>query len=140
MSYKRIFKKVSKSYNTIRILDFDNNTFTQYNTSTNIGFPFGIPYIATAQEMGYKDLKECYKSLKTRKILGEEIDYKEQRETERIAYIQLGVEIIKEHNRININDFADVCNKLGKYGMNFIDAQEQIIGTYLHIIGEVLTW
>lgn len=139
MNNLRVFKEVRNVCNTIRVFDFDNNIFTQYNTAENANFPFGVPFTKTAKEMGYKDLKECYKSLKNRNQLGEEIDYKEQREAERLGYIYLGVERIKQHNRINTNDFADVCDKLGKYGMNFVDAQNVITAQYLYETGEVKT-
>lgn len=137
MSNKKVFKQKRNVCNEIKIFDFENNTYTQYNTAINTGFPFGVPLITTAEQMGYKDLKECYKTLKSRNMLGIEVDYTEQKEAERIGYINLGVERIRKNNRINTNDFADVCNKLGKYGMNFVDAQDSIINAYLYNIGEV---
>jgi len=72
------------------------------------------------------------KALKERKLLGQEIDYQEQKESERIGYIKLGIERIKRHERINTNDFEDVINKLSSYGLGFVDAQNQIISAYQH--------
>jgi len=119
-------------WNEIKIIDFETGEFTQYNTNRNIGFPFGNPYSTTVFKMGYSSVKECLKSLKERNILGYEIDHAEQKESERMGYINLGVERIKRAGRINTNDFEDVCNKLSNYGMGFCDAQNSIIECHLH--------
>jgi len=119
-------------WNEIKIIDFETGSFTQYNVDDNIGFPFGTPWKTTVFEMGYTSVKECLKTLKERNLLGHEVDNAEQKESERIGYIKLGVERIKRAGRINTGDFEDVCNKLSKYGMGFCDSQNSITECYLH--------
>lgn len=80
--------------------------------------------------MGYDSVKACIKELKQRNFLGQEIDYTEQLKSEKIGLINLGVDRIKRHDRMNTNDFKDVIEKLSKYGLGFTDAQNQIIATY----------
>ena len=135
MSVKTYVKDCKNySWNEIKIIDTETGEFTQYNTDKSIGFPFGNPCITTVFQMGYKSVDEFLKTLKERNSLGYEIDYKKQKESERIGYINLGVERIKRAGRINTNDFEDVCNKLSKYGMGFCDAQNSITACYLHNI------
>ena len=124
------------SWNEIKIIDTETGEFTQYNTDKNIGFPFGIPCITTVLKMGYKSVDECLKTLKERNYLGYEIDNAEQKESERIGYINLGVERIKRVGRVNTKDFEDVCNKLSGYGMGFCDSQNSITACYLHSLEE----
>ena len=69
---------------------------------------------------------------KERNFLGTEVNYKDQKESERIGYINLGIERIKRNNRINTKDFEDIIIKLCDYGMGFVDAQNCIIESYLH--------
>jgi len=123
-------------WNEIKIIDFETGDFTQYNVDSCIGFPFGTPWKTNIFEMGYKSVNECLKTLKERNLLGHEVDYKEQKESERIGYINLGVERIKRAGRINTKDFEDVCNKLSKYGMGFCDSQNSITAFYLHRLEE----
>ncbi len=132
----RAFKQVTKEgWNYIRIFNEDNNTFLQYTVDSEHGFPFGTPYKTTFSDMGYHSAKEAMDTLKERKFLGEEINYKEQREIERCGLITLGVIRIKNHERVNTNDFDDVIQKLAAYGMNYCDAQNVIIGNYEYEMG-----
>jgi len=130
----KVFKKESKNYNhnEIRIINLETGDYTSYNQEKNIGFPFGIPYNTTVFKMGYKSVDECLKTLKDRNFLGCEVDFKEQKESERIGYINLGIERIKRAERINTDDFKDVVETLSKYGMGFCDAQNCIIANYLN--------
>ena len=132
----KAFVKDCKNYswNEVRIIDTETGEFTHYNTSKSIGFPFGNPYTTTVFQMGYKSVDECLKSLKKNNYLGDEIGYKEQKESERIGYIKLGMERIKRAGRVNTTDFEDICNKLNKYGMGFCDAQNSIIECHLQCI------
>lgn len=134
---KKVYKEIGNKCNTIRIFDYDNNTFTMYHTSKNIGFPFGIPQHELITDMGYTSLDDAIKQLTHRGHINKYqlIDYGIQRENEKIAYIQLGVERIKRNNRVNTNDFIDVIEKLQSYGLGFCDAQNQIIGLYEYQIG-----
>jgi hypothetical protein len=129
----KTFKKElnSHDYNEIRIINLESGEFTHYFQDKNIGFIFS-DYTTTVFEMGYKSVKECIKELRSRGLLGQEVDYKEQKESERIGYIKLGVERIKRAGRVNTNDFEDVITKLSKYGMGFCDAQNVITETYLY--------
>lgn len=129
---KRVFKnEISyKGWAEIRIIDLENNTFTFYHVDNAIGFPFGVHMHMTITEMGYTSAKDCIKQLKHRKLLGIELDYKEQKEAERLGLLKLGVERIKMHNRVNTKDFEDIIQQLSAYGLNYCDAQEQIIGLY----------
>jgi len=131
----KTFVKEYKNYgwNEIKVIDIETGDFTQYNVCNIIGFPFGTPWETTVFEMGYNSVKECLKTLKERNFLGYEVDHKEQKESERIGYVNLGVERIKRAGRVNTKDFEDVCNKLSKYGMGFCDAQNQITSAYLHM-------
>lgn len=123
----------NKWYN-IKIINIETGEFTTYHQDRTIGFPFGKPYTRTVYEMGYKDVKSCLTELKRRGILGQEIDYNEQMESEKIGYINLGVDRIKRHKRINTLDFKDVIEKLENYGLGFVDAQNIIGATYLNSI------
>ena len=127
----KVFKRECINYNEVRIINIKTGEITSYHTHKDIGCPFGIPYKTTVFEMGYKSVNECLKTLKERKFLGNEVDYKEQKEVERIGYIKLGIERIKKAGRINTTDFEDICNKLSNYGMGFCDAQNVIIANYL---------
>lgn len=129
---KKVYKQIGNKYNTIRVFDYDNNTFTMYQTEKTIGFPFGIPQHELITDMGYKSLNDAIKQLTKRGHVNQDqlIDYKEQRESDKAGYIQLGVERIKLKNRVNTDDFIDVIEKLKDYGLNFVDAQNQIIGLY----------
>jgi hypothetical protein len=129
----KTFKKELKNYtyNEIHIIDTDTGEFTHYMQDKNIGFIFS-DYNTDVFKMGYKSITECLKSLRERNILGQEINFEEQKESERIGYIKLGVERIKRAGRINTNDFEDVCNKLSKYGMGFVDAQNVITAVYIN--------
>lgn len=66
------------------------------------------------------------------KVFKRELKNRNEKESERIRYINLGVERIKLNNRINTLDFEDVIEKLSGYGMGFVDAQNCIIETYLY--------
>ena len=134
MAIKTFVKEYKNhGWNEIKIIDFETGEFTQYNVCNTIGFPFGTPYNTTVFEMGYKSVNECLKALKERNLLGYEIEYKKQRESEKIGYINLGVERIKRAGRINTNDFEDIIKKLASYGLGFCDAQNQITSAYLHM-------
>jgi len=130
----KTFVKDCKNYswNEVKIINLETGEFTQYNTDKSIGFPFGMPYTTTVFEMGSNSVKEFLKTLKERNFLGIEVDHEEQKESERIGYINLGVERIKRAGRVNTTDFEDICNKLSKYGMGFCDAQNSIVACHLH--------
>jgi len=134
----RTFVKEYKNHgwNEIKIIDIETGDFTQYNVCNTIGFSFGDPWKTSVFEMGYTSVKECLKTLKERNYLGYEVNYAEQKESERIGYIKLGVERIDKAGRINTKDFEDVCNKLSGYGMGFCDAQNSIIECHLHSLEE----
>jgi len=119
-------------WNEIKVIDLETGEFTQYNVCNTIGFPFGTPYQTTVFEMGYTSVNECLKALKERNYLGYEVNNAEQKESERIGYIKLGVERIKRAGRVNTKDFEDVCNKLSGYGTGFCDVQNSITECYLH--------
>lgn len=127
----KAFKKECSQYHEVRIINLETGEFTRYFQDKHIGFTFSN-YTTTVFEMGYKSVNECIKTLKDRNFLGNEVDCKEQKESERIGYINLGVERIKRAGRINTNDFEDVCNKFSNYGMGFVDAQNVITGNYLY--------
>ena len=137
MAIKTFVKEYKNhGWNEIKIIDFETGEFTQYNECNTIGFPFGTPYQTTVLEMGYTSVKECLKTLKERNLLGYEVDIKEQKESERIGYIKLGVERIKRAGRVNTKDFEGICDKLGGYGMGFCDSQNSITACYLHSLEE----
>jgi len=98
--------------------------------SKNTRFPFGKPFDSSMEDMGYTSVKECIKSLKGRGLLGEEIALNELKEIERMGYIQLGVERLNRAGVCDCSKIIDVCENLARYGMNYIDAQNQIIGMY----------
>lgn len=125
----KVFKSNHDKWNEIRIINFETGEFTKYFQDKNIGFTFS-EYTTTVFEMGYKSVNDCIKELKHRKYLGTEIDYKEQKNSEKLGLLKLGVDRIKRNNRVNTNDFEDVINKLAAYGLNYCDAQNQIIGLY----------
>lgn len=126
----KIFKNERNDYNEIRVINDETGEYTSYLQDKVIGFTYSI-YNTNIFDMGYKSAKECLKTLKERKFLGIAVDYKEQKESERIGYIKLGAERIKRAGRINTNDFEDICNKLSNYGMGFCDAQNCITEAYI---------
>lgn len=118
----------------IRLINIETGEFIFYHQTKEMGFPFGKPYKTTVTKMGYKDVKSCLKELKQRGSLGKEISFEEQRQNEKIGYINLGVERIKRAGEINTNDFKDIIEKLNNYSLGFVDAQNTIIKTYLNLI------
>lgn len=135
---KRVFREDRGQNYQIKVIDLEENTLTLYDQdkSYGLGFPFGEPFTKTIEEWGYNSVEDCIKKLKARGLITNEVDYQEQLQSEKIGFINLGVDRIKRHNRINTNDFKDVIEKLSKYGLGFVDAQNTIIANYLHSIEE----
>lgn len=133
---KKVFKEDKGQNYQIKIIDLEKNTITLYSQDKNygLGFVFGKPFTQTIEEWGYKSPNDYIKKLKARGILGVEVDYEEQLRSEKIGFINLGVDRIKRHRRINTKDFEDVIKSLSKYGLGFVDAQNTIIASYLHSI------
>ena len=128
---KRVFIKEVERMKEVRIFDLDNNTFTFYYHSKNLGFKFGVEKAFSVEEMGYKSIKDMIKELKKRNLLGSEISYQELLELEKIGYIKLGADRIKRAGRINAADFQDVIKKLKKHDIDPIDSERTIIESYL---------
>ena len=135
---KRIFRQETsnKKYYEIKIFNMDNGDFIHYMQNKEVGFIFGYSE-SNALKMGYTSIEECMKEIKRRKSLGSEIDYKQQRESEKLGWINLGVLRIKRKNRVNTKDFEDVILKLSSYGLGYCDAQNMIIASYEHELQEV---
>ena len=131
---KRVFIKEVERMKEVRMFDLDNNTFTFYYHSKNLGFKFGVEKSFLIEEMGYKSIKHMIKELKKRNLLGTEISYQELLELEKIGYIKLGIERIKRAGRINTADFQDIIEKLKKYGIDPAASQKMIIESYLNSI------
>ena len=131
---KRVFIKEVEKMKEIRIFDLDNNTFTFYYHSKNLGFKFGVEKSFLIEEMGYKSIKHMIKELKKRNLLGTEISHQELFDLEKIGYIKLGADRIKRAGRINAADFQDIIEKLKKYGIDSIDSERTIIESYLSSI------
>ena len=131
---KRVFIKEVERMKEIRIFNLDDNTFTFYYHSENLGFKFGVEKAFSVEEIGYKSIKHMIKELKKRNLLGTEISYQELLELEKIGYIKLGIDRIKRAGRINAADFQDVIKKLKKYGIDPADSQKMIIQSYLNSI------
>ena len=129
---KRVFIKEVEKMKEIRIFDLDNNTFTFYYHSKNLGFKFGVEKSFLIEEMGYKSIKYMIKELKKRNLLGSEISCQELLELEKIGYIKLGADRIKRAGRINAADFQDIIEKLKKYGIDPGAAAKMIIESYLN--------
>ena len=127
----KVYKRLASCNNSseIIIINFDNGDFTSYKQDKTIGFTYGL-YKTNIKDMGYKSIDDCIKALKYREFLGKEIDYKEQKQSEKQGLINLGVYRIKRNNRINTTDFEDVIEKLSYYGLGYCDAQNIIIATY----------
>ena len=131
---KRVFIKEAERMKEVRIFNLDNNTFTFYYHSKNLGFKFGVEKSFLVEVMGYKSIKHMIKELKKRNLLGAEISYRELFDLEKIGYIKLGIERIKRAGRINTADFQDVIEKLKKYGIDPAASQKMIIESYLNSI------
>ena len=136
---KKVFKEIMngsskdmKDIFQIKIIDTDKETFITYYQTSNLGFPFGKKFTQNIKDMGYIDTKDCIKKLKHRKLLTNEVDYEEQLESEKIGYINLGIDRIKRHGEINTKHFEDVIENLKEYGLGYCDAQNIIIGGYLN--------
>ena len=132
---KKVFIEKCNQFNTVKVFDLDTNTIEIYNVSKNSGFPFGQKTKYTVEEMGYSSIEDAIKQLKKRNLLHEEVDYKQQKSNEKLGYLKLGAERIKRAGRICSTDFEDVINKLKSYGLNYCDAQNQIIGYYEYEVG-----
>lgn len=133
---KRVFKEDNGQDYQIKVIDLETNTMTLYHQdkSYGLGFVFSELFTKTIQEWGYSSANDMIKKLKKRGLLTNEVDYEEQLKSEKIGFINLGVDRIKRHNRINTNDFKDVIEKLSNYGLGFVDAQNTIIASYLNSI------
>ena len=131
---KRVFIKELERMKEVRMFNLDNNTFTFYYHSKNLGFKFGVEKAFSVEEMGYKSIKHMIKELKKRNLLGAEISCQELLELEKIGYIKLGADRIKRAGRINAADFQDVIEKLKKYGIDPAASQKMIIESYLNSI------
>ena len=131
---KRVFIKEVERMKEVTMFDLDNNTFTFYYHSKNLGFKFGVEKAFSVEEMGYKSIKDMIRELKKRNLLGTEISYQELLELEKIGYIKLGADRIKRAGRINAADFQDVIEKLKKYGIDPAASQKMIIESYLSSI------
>ena len=127
---KRVFIKEAERMKEVRMFDLDNNTFTFYYHSKNLGFKFGVEKSFSVEVMGYKSIKHMIKELKKRNLLGTEISHQELFDLEKIGYIKLGIERIKRAGRINTADFQDVIEKLKKYGIDPAASQRTIIESY----------
>ena len=125
----------NKKYWELRIFNMENGDFHHYMQDKEIGFIFG-DYPTTVTKIGYESITDCMKELKSRKLLGTEVDYKEQRESEKIGFINLGVLRIKRKGRVNTKDFEDIIQKLSSYGLGYCDAQNMIIASYENHIDE----
>ena len=131
---KRVFIKEVERMKEVRMFNLDNNTFTFYYHSKNLGFKFGVEKSFLIEEMGYKSIKHMIKELKKRNLLGSEISCQELLELEKIGYIKLGADRIKRAGRINAADFQDVIEKLKKYGIDPAASQKMIIESYLNSV------
>lgn len=133
---KRVFKEDKGQDYQIKIIDLEANTMTLYSQdkSYGLGFVFSEPFTQTIQEWGYTSAKDCIKKLKSRGLLTNEVDYQEQLQSEKIGFINLGVDRIKRAGRINTKDFESVIKKLSEYGLGYTDAQNTIIASYLNSI------
>ena len=131
---KRVFIKEAERMKEVKIFNLNDNTFTFYYHSKNLGFKFGVEKSFSVEVMGYKSIKHMIKELKKRNLLGAEISYQELFDLEKIGYIKLGIERIKRAGRINAADFQDVIEKLKKYGIDPAASQKMIIESYLNSI------
>ena len=129
---KRVFIKEVERMKEVTMFDLDNNTFTFYYHSKNLGFKFGVEESFSVEVMGYKSIKHMIKELKKRNLLGTEISHQELFDLEKIGYIKLGIERIKRAGRINAADFQDIIEKLKKYGIDPGAAAKMIIESYLN--------
>ena len=127
---KRVFIKEVERMKEVTMFDLDNNTFTFYYHSKNLGFKFGVEKSFSVEVMGYKSIKHMIKELKKRNLLGAEISHQELLELEKIGYIKLGADRIKRVGRINTADFQDIIEKLKKYGIDPGAAAKRIIESY----------
>ena len=125
----KVYKSESEEWDGITIINTETSNIKMYRVAKE-GYVIGDIWSKNVNDLGYNNLTECIKILKNRNFLGAEINYKDQKESERLGYIQLGIERIKLNNRVNTKDFEDVIQKLAAYGMNFVDAQNTIIGNY----------
>ena len=131
---KRVFIKEVERMKEVRIFNLNDNTFTFYYHSKNLGFKFGVEESFSVEVMGYKSIKHMIKELKKRNLLGTEISHQELLELEKIGYIKLGADRIKRAGRINAADFQNVIEKLKKYGIDPAASQKMIIESYLNSI------
>lgn len=110
---KRAFKRElnGNTWNEIHIVDDETNEFTQYMQDKKFGFTFS-QYTDSVIKMGYTSAKECIKQLKERNLIGNEVNYDEQMESERIGKINL----LAEQKRIK-NNPEEYNRRLAALGM-----------------------
>jgi hypothetical protein len=89
----RTFKRVlnSNTWNEIHIVDTETGEYKHYMQDKAFGFAFSQDS-GIVSDIGYKSVNEYLKTLKERNYLGEEVDYTEQIESERIGQINLKAE------------------------------------------------
>ena len=127
---KRVFFEEHVGFKTMQMFDTEKQTVTLYQQNKEFGFPLK-KYTYTVEQMGFDTVEQMIKLNKSgRGLYKNEIDYKEQIESEKIGLLKLGAERIKDHCRINTKDFDDVISMLAEYGLGYVDAQNQIIATY----------
>ena len=131
---KRVFIKEVERMKEVKMLYLDNNTFTFYYHSKNLGFKFGVEESFSVEVMGYKLIKHMIKELKKRNLLGTEISYQELLELEKIGYIKLAIDRIKRAGGIDTANFKDIIEKLKKYGIDPGSAAKMIIESYLNSV------
>ena len=131
---KRVFIKEAERMKEVRMFDLDNNTFTFYYHSKNLGFKFGVEKSFSVEVMGYKSIKHMIKELKKRNLLGTEISHQELFELEKIGYIKLAIDRIKRAGGIDTANFKDIIEKLKKYGIDPGAAAKMIIESYLNSV------
>lgn len=132
----KVYKRDEGNFYKIQILDTETENYQSYMTDKKYNIPIHENYRADIRAIGYKNIDDFLKTLEKRKFLGDEINFAEQKELEKIGFIKLGANRIKKAERINTKDFEDVIEKLSYYGMGFVDAQNSIIAEYLHNIGK----
>ncbi|HSH51777.1 MAG TPA: hypothetical protein VK982_08650 [Bacteroidales bacterium] len=130
----KVYKRDEGNFYKIQILDTETENYQSYMTDKKYNIPIHENYRTDIRAIGYKNIDDFLKTLEKRKFLGDEINFAEQKELERIGFIKLGADRVKKAERINTKDFEDIIEKLSNYNMGFVDAQNSIIAEYLHNI------
>ena len=128
----RNFLRTTSTRVSAHEIDMEKGTVKIYSINKGgencgINFPYS-EYETTAIEMGYKSIQECFKELKKRGLLGEEVPHNKQRAEEISAYLQLAK--FRNDNGWSLLDIPEKLMKYYKLSQEYADKIVRYITKY----------